>query len=92
MVLSLEVLYGERDDTNVSGWIKKVFELFDNASKDGQIVFEGWEKLNFANLANMAAIKTYLGLGGAAKVIKFFWYCYPNVGENICAEYKVKHT
>ena len=52
---------------------KKIFELFDKAINVAQMVFSGWEQLNFANPADMAAIQKCLCIGGAAKVMKFLF-------------------
>ena len=49
----------------------EIFQMFDDASKPGQQIFEGWEPLNFANPANMAAIQRMLGIGGACKIVTF---------------------
>ena len=45
--------------------LSKIFELFNDVSKPGQTIFEGWEPLDFANPADMAAIQKILGIRGA---------------------------
>ena len=69
------------------------FQFFVDASKEGQTVFPGWEPINFANPANMVVIQKVLGIGGAAKVWKFFCHCCsltsqdivkPNCREDAC--------
>ena len=62
---------------------KELFELFIAASKPNQEVFPDWEPINFANPADMAAIQKVLGIGGAAKVWKFFCHCCSLTSDNI---------
>ena len=68
-----------------------LFQLFTDASAEGQNIFPGWKNINFSNPA--AAIQKVLGIGGAAKVWKFFCHCCsltsgkiatPNEGDAIC--------
>ena len=61
------------------------FDLFNEASKDGQTVFTDWKPLNSSMPANMAAIQKAFGVGGVAKVFIFLsllsthlaFHCYP---------------
>ena len=80
---------------------KSLFDTFIEASEEGQDVFEGWKPINFSNPADMAAIQKVLGIGGAAKVYKFFCHCCsitsaeivtPNEGDNICGRCREKQT
>ena len=52
---------------------KDIFEIFSKVSKDGKTTIEGWHPLTFASPADMTAIQKFLGIGGAAKVMKFFF-------------------
>ena len=63
---------GKETDAMYREEFSEIFEVFNNASKPGQTIFEGWEPLNFANPADMAAIQKMLGIGGACKVKTFF--------------------
>ena len=74
---------------------KDIFRTFIDASADDQQVFQEWKPINFANLADMAAIQKVLGIGGAAKVWRFFCHCCsfalqdivtPNQGADICTD------
>ena len=90
----VKICMGKETEKMYQEEFKKIFELFDEASKQGQQVFPGWERLNFANPADMAAIQKCLGIGGAAKVMKFFCHCCsiesndivtPNASDKICS-------
>ena len=79
---------------------KEMFEILFQAAEVGQTEFPGWEPLNFANPANMAAIQKCLGLGGACKVTKYFCYCCSivshlcatgNTGDKICRKCDETH-
>ena len=47
-------------------------------------LFSDWQPLNFASPADMAAIQKCLGIGGAAKVQKFFCHCCEICSDVIC--------
>ena len=50
----------------------EAFDLFYQASKEGQTLFQDWKPLNTSMPADMATIQKALGVGGAAKVFDFF--------------------
>ena len=50
----------------------EAFDLFNQASIEGQTLFQEWKPLNTSMPADMAAIQKALGVGGAAKVFNFF--------------------
>ena len=50
----------------------EAFDLFNQASTEGQTLFQEWKPLNTSMPADMAAIQKALGVGGAAKVFNFF--------------------
>ena len=90
----VKICMGKETEKMYQEEFKKIFELFDEESKQGQQVFPGWERLNFANPADMAAIQKCLSIGGAAKVMKFFCHCCsiesndivtPNASDKICS-------
>ena len=81
---------------------KDLFQIFIDASADNQKVFPEWKPINFSNPADMAAIQKVLGIGGAAKVWRFFCHCCsltsqdivtPNEGSDVCTECRhIKQT
>ena len=90
---------GKETATMYQEEFREMFDIFNKASKDGQTIFQDWKKLNFSSPADMAAIQKCLGIGGAAKVMKFFCHCCPitsreistpNTGDNICEECRKK--
>ena len=78
-----------------------IFQLFSDASVEGQDIFPDWEAINFSNPADMAAIMKVLGFGGAAKVWRFFCHCCslvsnkiatPNEGDAICGKCQTRQS
>ena len=90
----LKMCMGKETKEMYQDEFRHIFQLYADASKENQTIFPDWEPINFVNPADMAAIQKVLGIGGAAKVWKFFCHCCsltlqkivePNVGDAICA-------
>ena len=90
---------GRETDKCYQEEFRDTFEMLFRAAEMQQQEFEGWEPLNFANPADMAAIQKCLGLGGACKVKTYFCYCcsltssncsVPNKGMAVCTKCRTK--
>ena len=68
----LKMCMGKETKEMYQDKFRHIFQLYSDASKENQTIFPDWEPINFVNPADMAAIQKVLGIGGAAKVWKFF--------------------
>ena len=95
----LKICMGKETQQMYQEEFSHIFDLFQKAGEKDQSIFPDWVGINFSNPADMAAIQKVLGIGGAAKVWKFFCHCCsltskdivtPNTGSNICEKCRKK--
>ena len=79
----LKLCMGKESERMYQEEFCEMFELFRKAGMPMQDIFEGWKGVQIVNPADMAAIQKILGIGGAAKVYKFFCHCCPLTSANI---------